>query len=73
VLAAAADLMIGVPGELAVIGHDETEHGALFTPALTTIRIDAEGYGRQAARAILGLDPGDLSPAPAQVIPRQSA
>jgi DNA-binding LacI/PurR family transcriptional regulator len=73
VLAAATDLAIGVPGELAVIGHDETEHGALSTPALTTIRIDAQGYGRQAARAILGLDPGDLSPAPAQVISRQSA
>jgi len=73
VLAAATDLAIDVPAGLAVIGHDETEHSALSTPALTTIRVDAQGYGRQAARALLGLPPGDLSPAPAQVIVRQSA
>jgi DNA-binding LacI/PurR family transcriptional regulator len=73
VLAAAADLGVAVPGDLAVIGHDETEYGALSTPALTTIRVDAEGYGRRAARTLLGLDPGDLSPAPAQVVARQSA
>lgn len=40
---------------------------------LTVIRVDAEGYGRWAARALLGLSPGDPSPAPAQVIARQSA
>ena len=73
VLAAATDLAIGVPAGLAVIGHDETEHSALSTPALTTIRVDAHAYGRQAARALLGLPPGDLSPAPAEVIARQSA
>ena len=72
VLAAAADLAIGVPAEMAVIGHDETEHSALSSPALTTIRIDAGAYGRQAARAILGLAPDALVPAPAQVIARQS-
>ena len=73
VLAAATDLAIDVPAGLAVIGHDETEHSALSTPALTTIRVDAEGYGRQAARALLGLPRGDFSPAPAEVVARQSA
>jgi DNA-binding LacI/PurR family transcriptional regulator len=73
VLTAASDLGISVPGDLAVIGHDETEHSALATPALTTIRIDAEGYGRRAARALLGLEPGTLPLAPAQIIPRESA
>jgi DNA-binding LacI/PurR family transcriptional regulator len=62
-----------VPAGLAVIGHDETEHGALATPALSTIRIDAESYGRRAARALLGLEPGTLPLAPAQVIGRASA
>jgi DNA-binding LacI/PurR family transcriptional regulator len=72
VLTAAFDLGVRVPGDLAVIGHDETEHAALATPALTTVRIDAETYGRQAARAILGLPPGDLAPAPARIIARLS-
>jgi DNA-binding LacI/PurR family transcriptional regulator len=73
VLTAASDLGITVPGDLAVIGHDETEHGALATPALTTVRVDAEAYGRRAARALLGLQPGTLPLAPAQIIPRDSA
>jgi len=72
VLTAATDLGVRVPGDLAVIGHDETEHGALATPALTTVRVDAETYGRQAARAILGLPPGDLAPAPAAIVERLS-
>jgi DNA-binding LacI/PurR family transcriptional regulator len=72
VLTAATDLGLKVPGDLAVIGHDETEHGALATPALTTVRVDTETYGRQAARAILGLPPGDLAPAPARIITRLS-
>ena len=72
VLAAATDLGVRVPSDLAVIGHDETEHAALATPALTTVRIDAEAYGRQAARTILGLPPGRLTPAPARIIARLS-
>jgi len=73
VLVAARDIGVGVPGELAVIGFDENEYGALATPALTTVHIDAEAHGRQAARAILGLDAADLSPAPGRVIVRGSA
>jgi DNA-binding LacI/PurR family transcriptional regulator len=73
VLTAASDLGVSVPADLAVIGHDETEYGALATPALTTIRIDAETYGRRAARAQLGLEPSTLPLAPAQVIARDSA
>jgi DNA-binding LacI/PurR family transcriptional regulator len=73
VLTAASDLAIAVPAGLAVIGHDETEHGELATPALTTIRVDAQSYGRRAARALLGLEPGTLPLAPAQVVARDSA
>ncbi len=73
VLAAARDLGLAVPGDLAVIGFDENEYGALATPALTTVHIDAEAHGRQAARAILGLDAVGLSPAPGRVIVRESA
>ncbi|MGW4983109.1 substrate-binding domain-containing protein, partial [Streptomyces mirabilis] len=59
--------------DLAVIGFDDTEYGALVTPALTTVRIDAEVHGRLAARAALGLDPAGLSPEPGRIIARDSA
>jgi DNA-binding LacI/PurR family transcriptional regulator len=73
VLAAMRDLGLAAPGDLAVIGFDDNGYGALATPALTTVHIDAEAHGRQAARAVLGLDAGDLSPAPGQVVVRESA
>jgi DNA-binding LacI/PurR family transcriptional regulator len=73
ILAAVRDLGLRVPGDLAVIGFDETDYGALFTPALTTVHIDAEEHGRRAARAILGLDADGFIAAPAVVIVRESA
>jgi DNA-binding LacI/PurR family transcriptional regulator len=73
VLAAMRDLGLTAPGDLAVIGFDDNGYGALATPALTTVHIDAEAHGRLAARAILRLDAGDLSPAPGRVVVRESA
>jgi DNA-binding LacI/PurR family transcriptional regulator len=73
VLAAMRDLGLAAPGDPAVIGFDDNGYGALAAPALTTVHIDAEAHGRQAARAILGLDAGDLSPAPGRVVVRESA
>ena len=73
VLAAARDLGLAVPGDLAVIGFDENEYGALASPALTTVHIDAEAHGRRASRAILGLDAAGLTPAPGRVVVRESA
>jgi len=73
VLAAARDLGLSVPGDIAVIGFDDTDHGALFTPTLTTVHIDAENHGRHAARAVLGLEAAAFTAAPAQVIARESA
>jgi DNA-binding LacI/PurR family transcriptional regulator len=72
-LTALQDLGVPVPGGLAVMGFDDTEYGALATPALTTIHIDAEAHGRLAARTALGLDAAGLTPAPARVIVRESA
>jgi DNA-binding LacI/PurR family transcriptional regulator len=74
VLAAARALGLAVPADLAVIGFDDTDYGALVDPALTTVHVDAEGHGRKAAREALGLDPGSLAPfRPGQVIVRESA
>jgi len=73
VLAAMRDLGLAAPGDLAVIGFDDNGYGALATPALTTVHIDAEAHGRQAARAILDLDAAGLSAAPGRVVVRESA
>jgi DNA-binding LacI/PurR family transcriptional regulator len=73
ILTALHDLGLNAPGDLAVIGFDDTEYGALTTPALTTVHIDAEDHGRQNARAILGLDPAAGTHVPGQVIVRDSA
>jgi DNA-binding LacI/PurR family transcriptional regulator len=72
-LAALNDLGVAVPGEVAVIGYDETEAGALVTPALTTVHVDAEAHGRMAARRVLGLDAAGLTGTPGRVIVRDSA
>ncbi|WP_406333944.1 LacI family DNA-binding transcriptional regulator [Streptomyces sp. NBC_00203] len=66
------DLGLSVPGDVAVIGYDDTEYGELVTPALTTVHIDAEAHGRLAARTALGLDTGGLVPVPARIIVRDS-
>jgi DNA-binding LacI/PurR family transcriptional regulator len=73
ILTALRDLGRTAPEDLAVIGFDDTEYGALTTPALTTVHIDAEDHGRQAARVILGLGHSDLAPAPGQLVIRDSA
>ena len=74
VLAAARALGLAVPGDLAVIGFDDTDFGALVDPALTTVHVDAEEHGRKAAREVLGLDPGSLARfRPGRVIVRESA
>ena len=73
VLAAMRALGLSAPGDLAVIGFDDNGYGALSAPALTTVHIDAEAHGRQAARAVLGLPADGVSPAPGRVVVRESA
>ncbi|WP_373466415.1 substrate-binding domain-containing protein [Streptomyces phaeochromogenes] len=51
------------PQELAVIGFDDTPHGALFRPAPTTVPIDAEAIGRIAALRALNLPVADATSA----------
>jgi DNA-binding LacI/PurR family transcriptional regulator len=74
VLAAMRALGLAAPGDLAVIGFDDTDYGALVEPALTTVHVDAAEHGRKAAREVLGLDAGPLAPfKPGRVIIRESA
>jgi DNA-binding LacI/PurR family transcriptional regulator len=74
VLAAMRALGLAAPGDLAVIGFDDTEFGALVDPALTTVHVDAEEHGRKAAREVLGLDTDSLTRfTPGRIIIRQSA
>jgi DNA-binding LacI/PurR family transcriptional regulator len=74
VLASMRSLGLSAPADLAVIGFDDNGYGALTSPTLTTVHIDAEAHGRQAARAVLGLDPDpEHSPSPGRVVIRDSA
>lgn len=72
VLGALASLDVAVPGTLAVIGFDDSRAGALWSPPLTSIHIDAATYGRRAACAALGIDPPN-DPAVPTVVQRASA
>ena len=73
VLAAARGLGIAVPGRLAVIGFDDSPLGELFSPALTTLRLDTGAFGRRAARLLLDEPPCTETPGPATVVRRESA
>ncbi|BBE21353.1 LacI family transcriptional regulator [Arthrobacter sp. MN05-02] len=73
VLGAMNTLRLHAPKDLAVIGFDDTAHGALWSPRLTTVHIDAETYGRRAARSALGQTDGQWPAIPSTVIARDSA
>jgi DNA-binding LacI/PurR family transcriptional regulator len=72
-LAALADLGLSAPEDLAVIGFDESRHSAIWRPALTTVRIEAEVFGRRAARVALGRDPGEWTVPPSAIVRRETA
>lgn len=49
---------VAVPGELAVVGHDDAPFAALTQPRLTTIRLDVTGLGKYLANIALHLAQG---------------
>jgi DNA-binding LacI/PurR family transcriptional regulator len=66
-----------VPGDVAVIGHDDSPLASLFVPSLTSVRIDTAGLGRYVAE--LALSAVTESPKPeagpeteAQLVVRES-
>jgi DNA-binding LacI/PurR family transcriptional regulator len=64
---------VTVPDDIAVMGFDDIGYGEFTTPALTSVRIDADSFGRRAARVALGLDAADVVPPAATVVVRESA
>lgn len=56
-LRAAAELGLGVPGDLAVCGFDDLPEAALSVPPLTSVHQDHGEKGAQAARLLLGEQP----------------
>ncbi|MCS5734407.1 LacI family DNA-binding transcriptional regulator [Herbiconiux daphne] len=72
VLAGFATLGVRVPDDVAVIGFDESDYGALWTPALTTVAIDARSYGARTARIALGLEVQDWAASPSVVVQRET-
>ncbi len=43
---------VAIGGECSVVGADDIAESALWTPALTTVAVDAEGIGRAAAHVL---------------------
>jgi DNA-binding LacI/PurR family transcriptional regulator len=69
---------LSVPGDLAVIGHDDSPVSAAFVPALSSVRVDYAGMGRYVAWQAVHLADGrplpNISPdVTATVIARESA
>lgn len=56
-----------VPGQLAVVGHDDAPFAALAQPRLTTVRLDVIGLGRYLASIALNLAQGTPLPETAPV------
>ena len=63
VLAAAHELGVQVPGQVSVVGFDDTPQAAWTTPALTTVRQDLDGMGRLAVQTVLAMSSGEHPPA----------
>lgn len=53
VIRAAHDLGLDVPGDVSVVGFDDTRMASLWTPGLTTVRQDLTAKGQAAASALI--------------------
>jgi DNA-binding LacI/PurR family transcriptional regulator len=67
---------VQVPGQLSIVGFDDTEIAAHLQPALTSVRQDAIAWGRAAAIRLLelidGTDPTPVALAPSTLVVRAS-
>lgn len=77
VVRVAHELGLSVPGDVSVVGYDDSVLARTVTPPLTTVRQDLDAKGRAAARAIErmidGRGPAAAEPAPPEhvVVPTQ--
>ncbi len=66
-----------VPGDVSVVGFDDTPESSYFLPALTTIRQDFGEVGRRSVELVLSLMDDDVAErhivVPAQLVMRESA
>jgi DNA-binding LacI/PurR family transcriptional regulator len=73
---AATELGLSVPGDISVIGFDDTPAAAWSTPPLTTIRQDLVEKGRRcgelALRLLDGARPGAPTTLGVELVPRAS-
>jgi DNA-binding LacI/PurR family transcriptional regulator len=74
--AAARDRGLDVPGQISVIGFDDSLLAALSSPALTSVRVDYAQFGAAASKGLLAVladeDPPAYAPAPPELIVRAS-
>lgn len=69
---------VGIPDDLAVVGHDDSPIARLYFPSLTTVRVDYKGMGRYLASLALAEIQGRRHPAAgvelqATLVPRESS
>jgi DNA-binding LacI/PurR family transcriptional regulator len=76
VCGAARELGLDVPGDVSVVGFDDSVVAPFTTPALTSVRVDYTEFGAAAASALLAAIAGepapDYSPSPPELVVRAS-
>jgi DNA-binding LacI/PurR family transcriptional regulator len=69
VCVAARELGVSVPGDVSVVGYDDSVLAASVTPALTSVRVDYTEFGVAAASALLAAIAGDEPPVYSASVP----
>lgn len=59
-----AELGLSVPGDVSIVGYDDSWQCMSLDPRLTTVHQDFAGVGRMAVRAILDFDPEAMASSP---------
>ena len=73
VLDAAAERGLAVPGDVSVVGFDDTPESARSTPSLTTVRQSHSGKGAAAVRLLLEATGPQTVLLPTELVPRESS